>query len=146
MSAIKHFRQYATKKAAFIPTDSSEYFEGTQDLLPYLTELQEGFVKSGYTVGYAFGLASAADGGNLLLSGSGRASFYITATKGAEMLEVRLTLTESLTKKVIGALGDQNFRADYADNAGQAAVRAALPVIGNRRFGKHTETGALFMF
>ena len=146
MSAIQHFRQYATKKAAFVPTDSSEYFEEIQDLLPYLTELQKGFVRSKYTVGYAFGLASEAEGGNLLLSESGRASFYITATKGEEMLEVRLTLTESLTKKVLAALGDENFRANYGLEAGQAAVRASLPVIGNRRFGKHLETGALFLF
>ena len=146
MSAVKHFQQYAVAKAAFVPSSSEEYFEQVTDLLPYLTELQKGFVETGYTVSYSLGLASAQDGGSLLVSASGRGSFYISATKGAEMLELRLTLTERLTKKVAEVLGDQNFRADYGDQAGQAAVRTALPVIGNRRFGKHTETGAMFIF
>ena len=145
-SAIKHFQQYAVAKAAFVPSSAEEHFTNVQELLPYLTELQKGFVKKGYTLAYSLGLASAENGGGLLTSGSGRASLYITATKGADALELRLTLTERLTKKVAEVLGDQNFRADYGDQAGQAAIRAALPVIAGRKFGIHAETNGLFIF
>ena len=148
MSAIKHFRSFSVTKEAFTPTSAEEHFEQAQDLLSYLTELQQDFLSEGCEVSYTFGLSKEAEGGTLLLGPGGRASFWIVARKpGAKTQEeVRLTLTKRLTEKVAALLGDQNFRADYADNAGQAAVRAALPVIGNRRFGKHTETGALFMF
>jgi len=90
----------------------------------------------------SLGLESASNGGGVRLSEGGRASVWFIQNGQ----EAAVTLTASLTKRVVSLLEGRDFRTEFGEKAGEEALKAALPVIGSRNYGRHRESGAWLIY
>ncbi len=117
---------------------SGEYFKNKLPVLDFLHKLREkgDFVSS-------LGLDSVANGGTVRQSENGRVSIWFEWTRGSETVQNNITVSSSLSERMLSLCGDTDFRSQ--PNGAQEALRLCLPLLAKAFVGQHKSSGTLML-
>ena len=137
MNANADFNSLESSSCKVEAVSEGEYLNNKLDLVSFLKQLgeREGFEH--FTS--SLGLNSFDDGGTVRVTDGGRVTIWIQWEANNETLEAPITVSASLSERMLKLCGDTNFRA--MANGGLEALRICYPLLTKAFVGTHKETG-----
>ena len=132
------FSDFDTNAKKVETLSAGEYFKNKVPVLDFLNRLREqgDFVSS-------LGLESVANGGTVHQSDNGRVSIWFEWSRGSERVQNNVTVSESLSKRMLSLCGDTDYRSQ--PNGAQEALRLCLPLLAKAFVGQHKSSGTLML-
>jgi HAD superfamily hydrolase (TIGR01509 family) len=137
MNANADFNSLESSSCKVEAVSEGEYLNNKLDLVSFLKQLgeREGFEH--FTS--SLGLNSFDDGGTVRVTDGGRVTIWIQWEANNETLEAPITVSASLSERMLKLCGDTNFRA--MPNGGLEALRICYPLLTKAFVGTHKKTG-----